>query len=183
MLSAYESGHFTVGFELGSGDLVAAEIHHLAIFGLTQRAGKTKGLEAFISRLPPKLYVLVFRTKKGDLGFENATRIPFYFRERTDWQFVDGLISAHLLEKARIYRGDIMRACQSATSLQDVWNNVREFQKNSRSGSWPEKIYTELDQYFSEIVPVISELKFSRDLTKKDKVSLMDLEDMSPAMQ
>lgn len=183
MLSAYETGHFTVGFELGTGDPVGAEIHHLAIFGLTQRAGKTTGLEAFISRLPPEFHVLVFRTKRGDLGFENATRIPFFFRERTDWQFVEGLISAHLLEKARIYRGDIMRACQGATTLLDVWNNVKEFLKNSRAGSWPEKIYTELDQYFSEIVPAISQLDFSRDLFLEDKVNLMDLEDLSPAMQ
>lgn len=183
MLSAYERNHFTVGFELGTGESVPAEIHHLAIFGLTQRAGKTTSLEAFISRLPPEFHVLVFRTKRGDLGFENAIRIPFYFRERTDWQFVEGLISAHLLEKARIYRGDIMRACQGATSLHDVWNNVKEFLKNSRTGSWPEKIYTELDQYFSEIVPVITEMEFSQDLVLEGKVSLMDLEDLSPAMQ
>ena len=183
MLSLTKSDHFIVGFELGTGDPVSAEVHHLGIFGLTQRAGKTTGLEAFISRLPEDFHVLVFRTKRGDLGFDQAERIPFYFRERTDWQFVEGLISAHLLEKAKIYRGDIMRACRSSTTLQGVWNNVRGFLKNSRAGSWPEKIYTELDQYFSEIVPALDKIEFSPDLRLGNMLSLMDLEELSPAMQ
>lgn len=175
--------NFKVGYEIGTGKEVDAELHHLAIFGLTQRSGKTTALEGFISRIDTGMKVLAFRTKRGDISFENASPVPYFFRERTDWQFVEGLISAHLHEKAKFYRGDIMRAVRGAASLREVWQNVRNQLGRTRSGSFPEKIYTELDQYLSEIVPAVEGIKFSGDVILTDKTSVMDLEPLGPAMQ
>lgn len=174
---------FPIGFEVGTGERVYGSFSHLAIFGLTQESGKTTTLEAFISRIPERFKVLVFRTKKGDLGFEDAAEIGPYFRQRTDWQFVEGLISAHLLEKAKMYRGDIMRAVRGTHSLDEVHKNIKEFLEKSREGSWPQKIYTELDQYLSEIIPAFRTVAFAPDLDLVDKINVMDLEPLSPSLQ
>ena len=117
---------FHVGYEIATGRAIEAELHHLAIFGLTQKSGKTTSLEAFINRIDGEFSVLVFRTGRGEIGFSKAARIPFYFRERTDWRFVEGIISAHLLEKNKILRANIMKACQGSRTLGEVWNKVRD---------------------------------------------------------
>lgn len=174
---------FHVGFEIGSGSPVEAELHHLAIFGLTQKSGKTTALEAFIHRIDGNSAILVLRTGRGEIGFEGAHRIPFYFRERTDWQFVEGMISAHLQEKAKFYRGDIMRACRGARSLEDVGKHIQAALKKSKEGSFVEKIYTELDQYLSEILPQLRSVSFSSELVLSKGPQLMDLESVRPSMQ
>lgn len=174
---------FHVGFEVGSASPVEAELHHLAIFGLTQKSGKTTALEAFIHRIDGDSSVLVLRTGRGEIGFEGARRIPFYFRERTDWQFVEGMISAHLQEKAKFYRGDIMRACRGASSLDDVRRHIQAALKKSREGTFVEKIYTELDQYLSEILPQLRSVRFSPELSLSRGPQLMDLESVRPSVQ
>ena len=174
---------FHVGFEIGTGEPVDAELHHLAIFGLTQKSGKTTALEAFIHRIDGDSKVLVLRTGRGEIGFEGARRIPFFFRERTDWQFVEGMISAHLQEKAKFYRGDIMRACRGANSLEDVRKHVLAALEKSREGSFVEKIYTELDQYLSEILPQLHAVHFSSELKLSKGPQVMDLESVRPSLQ
>jgi hypothetical protein len=174
---------FHVGYEIGTGQPADAELHHLAIFGLTQKSGKTTSLEAFIDRIDGNFSVLVFRTGRGEIGFSKATRIPFYFRERTDWRFVEGIISAHLLEKNKILRANIMRACQGSMTLGEVWKRVREMRETARN-SFNQSIYIQLDQYLSEIVPAIKEIKFSESLQlQPGKVHVMDLEKLKRSMQ
>ena len=174
---------FHVGYEVGTGEPVDAELHHLAIFGLTQKSGKTTSLEAFVQRIDGDASVLVLRTGRGEIGFTGAVEIPLYFRERTDWQFVEGMISAHLQEKAKFYRGDIMRACRGASSLQDVRRHIKLALGKAKEGSFVEKIYTELDQYLSEILPQLESLSFSSDLELSPGPQLMDLESVRPSVQ
>ena len=174
---------FHVGFEVGIGNPVDAELHHLAIFGLTQKSGKTTALEAFINRIDGDSSALVLRTGRGEIGFDGVPHIPFFFRERTDWQFVEGMISAHLQEKAKFYRGDIMRACRGAKTLDDVRNAVKSSLEDARGGSFVEKIYTELEQYLSEILPQLRSIKFSPELKLMRGVQLMDMENIRPSLQ
>ena len=51
---------FRIGFEIGTGKEIMAELHHLAIFGLTQKSGKTTSLEAFINRIDGNSSTLIF---------------------------------------------------------------------------------------------------------------------------
>ena len=113
-----------LGYEVGSAEAVDVDLKHLGVTGLTQESGKTTTLEALAQR--GNATVLIFRTKRGDIGFSDARRVGPYFRERTDWQFVEGLISAHLHEKARIYRGDLIRMVRGAKSLKDVHANIQK---------------------------------------------------------
>lgn len=171
-----------LGFEVGSAEAVDVDLKHLGVTGLTQESGKTTTLEALAQR--GNATVLIFRTKRGDIGFSDARRVGPYFRERTDWQFVEGLISAHLHEKARIYRGDLIRMVRGAKSLKDVHANIQKALQRAREGSWPEKIYTELDQYLREIVPALQQLKFAPKPELAPRVArVMDLEGMGPATQ
>ncbi len=174
---------FRIGYEIGSGEEVTADLHHLAIFGLTQKSGKTTSLEAFINRINGNASTLIFRTGKGEIGFHDAKEIPFFFRERVDWEFIEGLISAHLQEKAKVYRADIMRASKGATDLQGFWKNIRSTLGKTREGSWTNKILTELDQYFSEIIPALRSIHFSKDLEVGSGTYVMDLETVRGSLQ
>jgi len=177
-----KGGRFQVGFEVGTGEPVDAAFHHLFVSGLTQQSGKTTALEAFMSRMRPST-ALVFRTGRGEIGFEDAHPTPPFFRERTDWQFVEGLLSAHLREKTKFYRGDVMRACRGASTLSDVAANVAARLKKARDGSFVEKILTELDQYFREVVPALRSVKFAPTLRLRPGANVVDLEDVPTAVQ
>lgn len=172
---------FELGYEVPDGQEVRARMHHLFISGVTQLAGKTTALEAFVHRTGCR--ALVFRCGRGEIGFEGAERIRPFFRERTDWRFVEGVISAHLHEKAKFYRGDIMTACRGARTLEDVHGAVRKRLAKTREGSFVHKILTELDQYLSEVVPVLREIDLAQTLELKEKVSVIDLEDVPLAVQ
>jgi hypothetical protein len=173
---------FRIGFEVKSGREVVCEAQHLGITGLTQQSGKTTALEAFISRLDATTCVIVFRTGRGEIGFDGARRIPPFFRERTDWQFVEGLIGAHLHEKTKFYRGDVMLAVRGAHSLSEVHANIRARLTKTKK-EWTQKVLVELDQYFNEIVPLLAEHVFALDVEVGRGVRVMDLEGMPIALQ
>ena len=181
-MSDTESTKLLIGYEVGTRNPVDVNLAHLFISGLTQQSGKTTSLEGFINRIHG-FKILVFRTGRGEITFDGAHPTDPFFRERTDWQFVEGLISAHLLEKAKTYRADIIRASTGAQSLQDFWDNIQETLNKTKVGTWTNKVCTELDQYLSEIVPELKTLNFSSDLFLEDGVNVMDLEMMTPAMQ
>lgn len=168
---------FEIGYEIGSGERIDAVLHHLFISGVTQHSGKTTSLEAFVSRVARR--TLVFRCGRGEIGFDDATRIPPFFRERTDWQFVEGVLSAHLREKMKFYRGEIIKAVRGAKRLEDVHKNIETklavFEKK-KPDAFVTKIYIELDQYFREVIPEVRKLAFSKTLELRDGMNLIDLE-------
>lgn len=75
-----------LGFEVGTGQPIAVPLKHTVVSGQTQESGKTTTLEALISR--SGLRAVAFVTKRGETSFVDAPRVPPYFRERADWQFV-----------------------------------------------------------------------------------------------
>jgi hypothetical protein len=105
------------GFEVGSGKPVAIPLRHMVVTGQTQQAGKTT-LEALISRA--SLPALAFVTKRGERSFDSARRVPPYFRERADSQFVASVLEATMRERLKFKRAWIMRASKGARTLANV---------------------------------------------------------------
>src|SRR3990167_3729286 len=86
-----------LGYELNSGDEISIPISHLIVTGLSQKSGKTTTLESLITR--SKKRAVVFRTKIGEKGFLSGQIIPPYFKDKSDWQFIESLINAIMQEK------------------------------------------------------------------------------------
>ncbi len=61
------------------------------------------------------------------------------------------MLSAHLQEKAKVYRSEIIKCCRGAKGIEDIYVNVKKGLDDARKGSFVEKMYVELDQYFSEV--------------------------------
>jgi hypothetical protein len=171
-----------IGFEVPSGAPADVRLHHLALTGLTQRAGKTTALEGIVSRAPPGLSVLVLLTARGESVFARGRRLAPYFRPRVDWRFVEGLISAHLLEKAKFYRADIINATRGARTLHDVSRAVKRRLKETKN-PWAQKVLTELETYLDEILPLLNQTTFASDVRLEPGLNVMDLSGMQPALQ
>jgi hypothetical protein len=92
-----------LGFEVNTAEPVYIPLHHLAIFGITQLSGKTTTLEALISRSGRK--AVAFITKRGERGFQRYNLIEPYYKPRSDWQFVEGLVNVALGEKVKFEPG------------------------------------------------------------------------------
>jgi len=173
---------FRVGFRVPDGVEVLVEPQHLAIFGLTQKSGKTTSLQAFARRVGQT--TLVFRTKRGDIGFHDARRLEPFFRERVDWRFIEGLVSAQLQEKARFYRGDIILACRGARTVAEVHTNIRGRLEKARN-PWTQKVLVELNEYLDEVEESLRDHRFADRLefAAGHQGHIVDLEGYPPAMQ
>ena len=173
-----------VGFEVGSGKPVDVPIRHMVVIGQTQESGKTTTLEAMIARAHedyPDISALAFVTKRGESGFTEARRVAPYFRDRADWQFVDGLLSAVLHEKNKFLRPWIMRVCRNTHTLADVQRKVQRELGSARGIS--EGVYTQLDEYLKLIVPEIEQLPMMKAPQLRGGLNVMDLTAYSSAMQ
>jgi len=172
-----------IGFEVPSGDPVYLPHHHTGITGMTGIAGKTTANEAIATRSGVR--TLTFLTKKGEGAYRNAKVIPLFYKERSDWRYVESLISAEMREDQRFNRSWIINACRGAKGLRDVWNNVKEAKTKVRKDSLSERVYTVLDAYFEIVVPNIEQYTFSKSLEigKEPSSYVMDLIGMSEAVQ
>jgi hypothetical protein len=170
-----------LGYEIGTGNAVGVPLSHLIVTGLTQLSGKTTTLEALITR--SDLKAIVFRTKPGERGFANAQRIPPYFKERSDWQYVSALLEATLKEKMRFERSWIMTACKGTSSLLEVKRNIETALANPKTNSLSRSVYTTLDEYLNLILPQISVTTFSNTLELQTGINVMDLERLREELQ
>jgi hypothetical protein len=170
-----------LGYEIETGNAIGIPLSHLIVTGLTQLSGKTTTLEALITR--SDLKAIVFRTKPGERGFANAQRIPPYFKERSDWQYVSALLEATLKEKMRFERSWIMTACKGTSSLLDVKRNIEQSLANPKLNSLSRSVCTTLDEYLNLILPQISVTTFSNTLDLQPGVNAMDLERLRDELQ
>ena len=146
-------------------------LHHIVVTGLTQLSGKTTTLEALIAR--SGLRALAFRTKRGETDFEGAHRHAPFFREKADWQYVQGLLEATMRERMRFERSWIIKATKGARSLRDVYRNVsRELVK---AKGLSESVYTNLKAYLEIVLPQLEATPFASKLELRDGVNVMDL--------
>lgn len=170
-----------LGYEIGTGKAVAIPVRHLAVTGQTQESGKTTTLEALVER--SGLRAVAFVTKRAEGAFQSGRRIPAYFRERADWQFVSAVLEATFREKMRFERAWIMRACKGAKTLADVQRNVRIAITDPKVRGLSADVYMTLDEYLKVVVPQIERLKYSDALELAPGLNIMDLTAYSTELQ
>ena len=168
-----------LGYEVGTGKQVDIKLAHMIVTGLTQEAGKTTTLESLIKR--SKKRAIVFRTKIGEKSFLEGTKIPPYFKDRSDWQFVQGLVEATIKEKLRTFeRAKIIQICK-----QTGGNSLLEFKKRvderltEKINNFEMDILTNLQAYLEIILPKLQSINFSKELELVDGLNIIDLERFS----
>lgn len=172
-----------LGFEVGSGSLVAIPIRHMVVTGQTQESGKTTTLEALIRR--SGLPAIAFLTKRGESSLAGH-KIPPYFRERADWQFVSAILESTLKERMKFERAWIVRACQGCETLADVMRRTIKLGEETRN-NLSKDVYMLLGEYLQRVVPLVArlpksghidlELLYDKDLagTVAPGLAVMDL--------
>lgn len=176
-----------LGFTVGSGEPVAIPLRHLAVVGQTSESGKTTTLEGLVSRLEPGTAALTFITKRGESAFQGGDslgvrwQVQPYFRDRADWQFVDGLLAAQLQEKNKFLRPWIMKICRTTRTLAEVHRKVKEALRTAKGIH--EGVYTQLDAYLDLIVPEIQRAKLADTLDIQPGVNVMDVSGFATPMQ
>jgi hypothetical protein len=162
-----------LGFEVGTGKPVSIPLRHMVVTGQTQEAGKTTTLEALIARA--NLPAIAFVTKRGERSFGEGRRIPPYFRERADWQFVASVLEATMRERLKFERAWIMRASKGARTLADVHKNVRKQMETAKGLS--ADVYLTLDAYLEIVVPRVAQVLFAATLDLAPGLNVLDLSD------
>lgn len=162
-----------LGFEVGTGEPVSIPARHMVVTGQTQEAGKTTTLEGLISR--SGLPAVAFVTKRGEQSFALGRRIPPYFRERADWQFVASVLEATMRERLKFERAWIMRASKSARTLADVHRNVRSLMQKAKGLS--ADVYLTLDAYLEIVVPRVASVRFAETVDLVPGLNVSDLSD------
>jgi len=168
-----------LGYEVGSAKQVDIEPSHLIVTGITQESGKTTTLEALIKR--SKLKAIVFRTKIGEKSFLEGTIIPPFFKDRSDWQFIQGLIESTIKEKLRPFeRAKIIQICERTGG-----NSLLEFQKmvdkrlSEKINNFEKDILTNIRAYLQIVMPKLSTMTFSNQLELTPGINIIDLERFS----
>jgi len=168
-----------LGFEMGTGEKVEIDTSHLIVTGLTQKAGKTTTLESMIKRSGKRC--VVFRTKIGEKSFLQGTKIPPYFKDKSDWQFVQGLVEATIKEKLRTFeRAKIIQICKKTggNSLLEFKKKVDERLEEKLNG-FEKDILTNLQAYLEIVLPKLQSINFSNELNLVEGLNIIDLERFS----
>jgi hypothetical protein len=154
-------------------------LHHLAAFGMTQKAGKTTLLEALIVR--SNLRAIAFILKRGEGGFHSYNRVPPYFKGRSDWHWLEGLLNVSLQERVKFepgMRDAIMRAADgSKGDLGQISTKVARLEKEERN-SFMRSVYHKLSVYLRDVSSHMSKFQFSDTLDLAQGVNVMDLAPM-----
>jgi hypothetical protein len=168
-----------LGYEIRTGRAVNIPLRHLAVTGQTQESGKTTTLEALVSRAQKP--AIAFVTKRGERSFSSGHRVPPYFRDRADWQFVCSIIDATLQEKNKFLRPWIMRICRATQTLADVQREVRAALAKAQGIN--ESVYTQLDAYLDLIIPEISRIPMTPGIRLVPGLNVMDVSHFATPMQ
>jgi hypothetical protein len=152
-------------YKVPSGEPVEIPKRHLAAFGVTRDSGKTTFVESAVDA--SGLKAIVFRTKRGELGFENAKPLPLFFDERglTHWKALEGLIASTLDEKVQREPGvryAIMTLCKEPTqakTLEEVYARAVERLKEPKIREWNKEVYTKVKNYLEEVLPQLDKLR------------------------
>lgn len=177
------SGGILLGFAVPDGQPVYMNLHHTAVFGITQLSGKTTAVEAIISR--SGLKAVAFITKRGEGGFKSYNPIQPYYRPRSDWQFVEGLINVALGEKVQYQpgmRSAIMRVVRGQHTLAGVRDAAHQL-ANETKREFMRDVYEKLSAYLDIVVPELDKYQFSQTLSLKSGINVMDVSQMRTETQ
>lgn len=169
-----------LGYEIKTGKQVEVKPSHLIVTGVTQQSGKTTTLESLIQR--SGLKAIVFRTKIGEKSFLKGTIIPPFFRDRSDWQFIQGLVEATIKEKLRSFeRAKIIQIAKQTggKSLLEFKKKVDERLSEEKINAFEKDILTNLQAYLEIVLPKLQSINFSNELELIDGLNIIDLERFS----
>lgn len=165
-----------LGYEVGSGKQVDIQPSHLLVTGLSQKAGKTTTLESLTKRWGKK--AVVFRTKVGEKSFLAGTIIPPYFKDRSDWKFIKGLVESTMKMRIdKFEQATIIQICK-----QTGGNSLLEFKKKvdqkltEKNSNSTVVTLTNLQAYLEEVLPKLTTIQFSKTLDLVDGLNIIDLE-------
>jgi len=166
-----------IGFEIKKGEKVFLEPDHLIVTGVTQYSGKTTCLESLIQRLGVK--AIAFRTKLGEKSFIQGTIIPPFFKDKSDWQFIQSLLEATLGEKLKGWdRSKIIQLSKGTNSLLGFKKKVDE-RLNEKINAFERDILTNLQAYLEIVLPKLQSINFSNELELVEGINIIDLERFS----
>src|SRR3990167_700468 len=166
-----------LGFEIETGEKIEINPSHLIVTGLTQKAGKTTTLESLIKRSGRR--AIVFRTKIGEKSFLQGTIIQPFFKDRSDWQFIQGLVEATMREKLKGWdRATIIRLSKETggNSLLDFKKKCDEKLLNPKLRGFEKDILTNLQAYLEIVLPKLQSINFSNELELVEGLNIIDLE-------
>lgn len=169
-----------LGYEDKTGKEVSVKPSHLIVTGVSQLSGKTTTLESLITR--SGLKAIVFRTKIGEKSFIKGTIIPPFFKDRSDWQFIQGLVEATIKEKLRSFeRAKIIQICKQTggNRLLDFKKKVDERLTEQKLNAFEKDILTNLQAYLEIVLPKLQSITFSNQLELVDGLNIIDLERFS----
>ncbi len=154
-------------YKVPTGEPVDLPLHHLMVVGATEFSGKTTLIEAAISNANYR--GLTFRTKRGELGFEGATRIPIYFNDKglVTWQNLIGLMNAMFGDKVEREPGmkyAIQTICKRPTqaqSLQEIYDRAQAKQSEYKEGTFKEETFGKLVNYLEEVLPQMKKVDYT----------------------
>lgn len=175
-----------LGYEVGTGKVVHIDPDHLLGTGLTQQSGKTTMLNALISRSGRR--AIAFRTKRGEIDWTVAKQLQPYYKEPKkrgnliDWQYVKDLLEAAMERGLNFEEAWIIRACDNAKTLRDVYENIQKLMEESKRGI-DQNQYLKLEKYFEIILPQLEARQWASTLPLVKGVNLMDLEPLTFEMQ
>lgn len=169
-----------VGYEVDSGKEITIPLSHMMVTGITQESGKTTTLESLAKRT--NMRVVVFRTKGGEQSFLDGNRVKPFFKDRSDWQFIEGLIEATISEKVRAFeRSMIIEICDKTNSLNgfklEVDSILETERHNGRKiGNFQRSILINLQAYLKLVIPKLQDMKPTDRLVLSNGLNVIDLE-------
>lgn len=172
-----------IGYEVGNGEPISIEASHMVVCGITNQTGKTTFLEGMASRAKGFKF-LVFKTKPHEQQFVRANLVKPFFRERTDWEYVAGILEASRNERMKFERFWIMRASKGTRTLHDVDANCQELMKEEKEGGLAYSMYYQLHEYFKNILPELEHWHLGETFPElSEGINVMDLGGMSDGVQ
>jgi len=177
-------------YRVGSGEPVDLPLHHMIVFGVTEFSGKTTFIESAVSASGYR--GLTFRTKRGELGFEGATKIPIFFDDKglVTWRNLIGLMNvmfdAHI-ERIPGMEFAIQQIClepSQAKTLKEIEERIVERMSSKKISSFKAETFGRLLNYLKEVTPELDRIKYTDKLAIGDTgLYMMDLEGVSDAVK
>ncbi len=192
----------TLGYHVPTGEQMTSKLSHMIYTGQTQEAGKTTAMEAYATQTieeDPDKKFLIFLTKQGEEAFMDGRLINPYFKDEVDWKYVKELVEAVTGSKQDFKESWIIDAVQTgkydfldeADTLEDVHENIQTLLSRHRDdedtqvrlSGMSEGVYTSLNAYLDDIVPIVREANLSTELDLEPGINIMDLRHFDSEMQ
>lgn len=175
-----------IGYEVKTGKEISIAPSHLVVTGITQESGKTTTLESLIKRGKSK--AIIFKTKHGERGITQGTKIMPFFKEEFDWEYAVEILEASRKEKLKFERSWIIKYSKTANNLIEFKANLdqaiaRDVSGEKKLRELEKSILISLQAYLEKILPELQYSPLSSELDMNDGINIMDLERLKEETQ